>query len=307
MKDSTDSYLISKLRGREHLNHIWERPHTRANRDHKRNLTCQCIGGVLVREHHGASPKMPKLPVWSWSIFWGCPMILLNLVFGDDSGMTTNKYMHFCIYVTIWWLNMKRDMRQRRLWKLQLWKVFRLEKCHFQWKQTNHGDQLKVLYLFPLVPGHNAQKQIFGSFGQDTSSHRGTVVSCDLEWLDWENGWNHMESAMTIGERDIPDGLVFLLFLILNIIQTWMLLYNRALVCPLQWAWGAKANDATCWDSFLHGSRDDQCGYLWPESRCLDGRVQSEIESDQKFRTIIDTIRPSCIIFQPPVVLLESL
>lgn len=78
----------------------------------------------------------------------------------------------------------------------------------------------------------------------------------------------------------------------------------RALACPLEWAWGAKANDATCWDSFLHGSRDDQCGYLWPESRCLDGRVQCQMESDQKFRTIIDTIRPSCIILQPLVVLL---
>lgn len=44
-----------------------------------------------------------------------------------------------------------------------------------------------------------------------------------------------MEFVMRIGERDIPDGLVFLLFFDLKH-YTWMLLYNRALACPLEWA-----------------------------------------------------------------------
>lgn len=332
MKDSIGSYLISKLRGREHLNiskpHLGKTTHL----GKEGSQASEWIGGVLVREHHGASQTVfNRITNMAASISKDAPNFKcgLGLLFGDAQAwiwymvMTpvqdAYKYIHLCISVTIWWPNMKkRDirLRQRRLYlkAVNFWKKWKVKVRGWfgAWKKTPifHGKQKNQ----PIggsrcrEPGHDAQKQIVGSFGQDPSSHRGTVVSCDLEYVGLgKNGWKKsMESAMTIGERDIPDGLVFLLFFDLKH-YTWVLLYNRALACPLEWAWGAKANDATCWDSFLHGSRDDQCGYLWPESRCLDGRVQCQIESDQKFGTIIDVMRSSCIIFQPPVVLLARL
>ena len=50
------------------------------------------------------------------------------------------------------------------------------ESCNFEKWKVRAWENATL-----PVPGHDAQKQIFGSFGQDPSSHRGTVVSRYLE------------------------------------------------------------------------------------------------------------------------------
>lgn len=221
MKDSIGSYLISKLRGREHLNiskpHLGKTTHLgKEGSQAKPHMPVYwwrvgkgapwSIPNSIQSDYKFGCKhllKMPKLQVWSWSTFWGCPMSCIE--FGIWWWLKdAYKYIHVSMYVTIWWPNMKKwdiSIRQRR----QLFQA-----ANFCKNGRLRSEAYKGLEKNPIFNGKKTNQPIGGSVaGSQVTMPRSKSLGrlarilprigarwFHVTWNDWnweKMVWNHME------------------------------------------------------------------------------------------------------------------